>query len=79
VGGNKVNRDGEVAEARGAMLDAALQALAGFSGGPAEAVRGEYGAARAAGAAPIRSATAYDDLRPRTQCISAPACEQKLP
>jgi NhaP-type Na+/H+ or K+/H+ antiporter len=65
--------DAEVAEARGAMLDAALQALAGISGGPAEAVRGEYGAARAAGAAPIRSATAYDDLR-----LQAIAAERRL-
>jgi Na+/H+ antiporter len=63
----------EVAEARSAMLDAALQELAGFSGGPAEAVRGEYGAARAAGAAPIRSATAYDELR-----LLAIAAERRL-
>jgi NhaP-type Na+/H+ or K+/H+ antiporter len=65
--------DAEVAEARSAMLDAALQELAGFSGGPAEAVRGEYGAARAAGTAPIRSATAYDDLR-----LLAIAAERRL-
>jgi CPA1 family monovalent cation:H+ antiporter len=65
--------DKEVAETRGAMLDAALTELSGFSGGPADAVRGEYGAARAAGAAPDRAATAYDELR-----MIAIAAERRL-
>jgi NhaP-type Na+/H+ or K+/H+ antiporter len=55
--------DIEVAEARSAMLDAALAELAGFSGQTADAVRAEYRAARAASADPSRPATAYDSLR----------------
>jgi NhaP-type Na+/H+ or K+/H+ antiporter len=55
--------DIEVAEARRAMLDAALAELAGFSGQTAEAVRAEYRAARVASADPSRPATAYDSLR----------------
>jgi NhaP-type Na+/H+ or K+/H+ antiporter len=53
----------EVVKARTAMLDAALAELARFPGEAADAVRGEYAAARAAGADPSRAATAYDDLR----------------
>jgi len=55
--------DNEVADARGAMLDAALTELQGFSGPAADAVRGEYVAARAASADHSRAATPYDDLR----------------
>jgi Na+/H+ antiporter len=55
--------DDDVAEARRAMLDAALAELAGYSGETADAVRAEYGAARAASADPSRPATAYDSLR----------------
>jgi Na+/H+ antiporter len=55
--------DHEVAEARRAMLDAALAELAGYSGETADAVRAEYGAARAASGDPSRPATAYDSLR----------------
>jgi NhaP-type Na+/H+ or K+/H+ antiporter len=57
--------DSEVAEARSAMLDAALGELAGYSGEIADAVRGEYGAARTASAEPSRAATPYDALRMR--------------
>jgi Na+/H+ antiporter len=55
--------DIEVAEARRAMLEAALAELEGFSGQTADAVRAEYRAARAASADPSRPATAYDSLR----------------
>jgi Na+/H+ antiporter len=56
--------DLEVAEARRAMLDAALAELAGHSGEAADAVRGEYRAARAAGSSdPTRPVTQYDELR----------------
>src|SRR5258708_39316868 len=51
--------DLEVAEARRAMLDAALAELAGYSGEAADAVPGEYGAARAA--------SSRDPTRPFTQ------------
>jgi Na+/H+ antiporter len=64
---------GEVAETRRAMLDAALKELAAFSGEPADAVRGEYRAARAADAAPILAATEYDNLR-----LLAIAAERRL-
>jgi NhaP-type Na+/H+ or K+/H+ antiporter len=57
--------DSEVAKARGAMLDAALGELAGYSGEVADAVRGEYGAARTASTEPSRAATPYDALRMR--------------
>jgi CPA1 family monovalent cation:H+ antiporter len=53
----------EVAEARRAMLDAALSELQGHTGEAADAVRGEYRAARAAGGDPTRTATEYDNLR----------------
>jgi NhaP-type Na+/H+ or K+/H+ antiporter len=64
---------GEVAETRRAMLDAALKELTAFSGEPADAVRGEYRAARAADAAPILAATEYDNLR-----LLAIAAERRL-
>jgi CPA1 family monovalent cation:H+ antiporter len=63
----------EVAEARGAMLDAALGELEGHTGEAADAVRGEYGAARVAGGDPTRSATDYDNLR-----MLAIAAERRL-
>ena len=53
----------EVGKARAAMLDAALAELARYSGETADAVRGEYGAIRAAGTISSRAATEYDDLR----------------
>jgi len=56
---------GEVAETRRTLLDAALRELAAFSGEPADAVRGEYRAARVADVFPIRAETAYDNLRLR--------------
>jgi uncharacterized membrane protein YadS len=46
-----------------AILDAALEELGRFSGATADAVRGEYAAARAAGPDPSRAATQYDNLR----------------
>jgi CPA1 family monovalent cation:H+ antiporter len=52
-----------VCEARTAMLDAALGALAGRPGEAAAALRSEYGAARAANTEVTRPLTAYDDLR----------------
>ena len=63
----------EVAEARRAMIDAALGELEGHTGEAADAVRGEYGAARAAGGDPTRSATDYDNLR-----MLAIAAERRL-
>ena len=63
----------EVAEARRAMLDAALGELKGHTGEAADAVRGEYGAARVAGGDPTRSATDYDNLR-----MLAIAAERRL-
>ncbi len=66
--------DLEVAEARRAMLDAALAELAGYSGEAADAVRGEYGAARAASSSdPTRPVTQYDNLR-----MLAIAAERRL-
>jgi CPA1 family monovalent cation:H+ antiporter len=53
----------EVVKARTAMLDAALEELGRFSGATADAVRGEYAAARAAGPDPSGAATEYDNLR----------------
>jgi CPA1 family monovalent cation:H+ antiporter len=66
--------DLEVAEARRAMLDAALKELAGYSGEAADAVRGEYGAARAASSSdPTRPVTQYDNIR-----MLAIAAERRL-
>jgi Na+/H+ antiporter len=63
----------DVAEARRAMLDAALSELKGHTGEAADAVRREYAAARTAGGDPTRSATEYDDLR-----MLAIAAERRL-
>jgi CPA1 family monovalent cation:H+ antiporter len=52
-----------VCEARNAMLDAALDALAGRAGEAAAALRNEYGAAREANTEVARPLTDYDDLR----------------
>jgi len=66
--------DLEVAEARRAMLDAALKELAGYSGEAADAVRGEYREARAASSSdPTRPVTQYDELR-----VLAIAAERRL-
>jgi len=66
--------DLEVAEARRAMLDAALAELAGYSGEAADAVRGEYREARAASSSdPTRPVTQYDELR-----VLAIAAERRL-
>jgi CPA1 family monovalent cation:H+ antiporter len=53
----------EVSKARTAMLDAAMQELARFSGETADAVRAEYAAARATGPDSSGAATQYDQLR----------------
>ena len=52
-----------VCEARSAMLEAALGALAGRAGEAAAALRSEYGAARQANTEVARPLTEYDDLR----------------
>ena len=67
--------DLEVTEARRAMLDAALTELAGHSGTAADAVRGEYIAARAASSSgdPNRPVTRYDNVR-----VLAIAAERRL-
>jgi NhaP-type Na+/H+ or K+/H+ antiporter len=66
--------DLEVAEARRAMLDAALAELAGYSGEAADAARGEYREARAASSSdPTRPVTQYDTLR-----MLAIAAERRL-
>ena len=61
--------DEEVAETRNAMLDAALAELAKIASPAAEAVRGEYGAARAGSVDRSRPNTAYDGVR--MQAIAA--------
>jgi CPA1 family monovalent cation:H+ antiporter len=53
----------DVAEARRAMLDAALAELAQRTGQPADSVRAEYAAARAASVGADRPQTEYDGLR----------------
>jgi CPA1 family monovalent cation:H+ antiporter len=63
----------DVAEARKAMLGAALNELAGHSGAAADAVRAEYGAARAASTGSCRPLTDYDELR-----LLAIAAERQL-
>jgi CPA1 family monovalent cation:H+ antiporter len=66
--------DLEVAEARRAMLDAALKELASHSGEAADAMRGEYGAARVASSSDLtRPVTQYDELR-----MLAIAAERRL-
>jgi Na+/H+ antiporter len=57
--------DAEMARTRNAMLDAALGALAGVSGPDAEAVRAEFGEARAGSVDRTAPTTAYDTLRLR--------------
>jgi Na+/H+ antiporter len=65
--------DEEVAWARNAMLDAALAELANVAGQGAEAVRGEYGAARAGSVDRSRPNTPYDGVR-----MQAIAAERRL-
>jgi len=65
--------DTEVAEARRAMLDAALAELEGQSGEAADAIRGEYRTARAVNVDSSRAATEYDSLR-----LLAIAAERRL-
>ena len=65
--------DEEVAETRNAMLDAALAELAKIAGQAAEAVRGEYGAARAGSIDRSRPNTSYDGVR-----MQAIAAERRL-
>ncbi|HZE42802.1 MAG TPA: cation:proton antiporter [Steroidobacteraceae bacterium] len=61
--------DEDVSRARQAMMDAALEALAGVPGERAAAIRAEYGAARIASVDRSRPTTPYDELR--TQAIAA--------
>jgi Na+/H+ antiporter len=61
--------DEDVSRARQAMMDAALEALAGVPGEGAAAIRAEYGAARIASVDRSRPTTTYDELR--TQAIAA--------
>jgi Na+/H+ antiporter len=65
--------DEEVAQTRNAMLDAALAELAQVAGPAAEAVRGEYGAARAGSTDRSRPNTSYDGMR-----MQAIAAERRL-
>jgi CPA1 family monovalent cation:H+ antiporter len=65
--------DRDLAEARRAMLDAALAELAPVSGETARAVRIEYAAARDASVDSSRPATQYDELR-----LRAIAAERRL-
>jgi CPA1 family monovalent cation:H+ antiporter len=55
--------DEDVAQARIAMLEAALEELAGVAGDGAAALRAEYGAARAGSVDRSRPNTAYDQMR----------------
>ena len=63
----------DVAEARRAMIDAALRELAPHSGETADAVRAEYSAARAASTDASRPVTRYDELH-----LLALAAERRL-
>jgi Na+/H+ antiporter len=65
--------DVDAAEARAAMLDAALAELKGHTGETADAVRTEYIAARAASIESSRPASQYDELR-----LRAIAAERRL-
>jgi NhaP-type Na+/H+ or K+/H+ antiporter len=65
--------DRDVAEARRAMLDAAVAELRGRSGASADAVRNEYAAVRAANVGSAKPPTEYDDLR-----LLALAAERKV-
>jgi CPA1 family monovalent cation:H+ antiporter len=55
--------DEDVAQARIAMLEAALEELAGIAGDGAAALRAEYGAARAGSVDRSRPNTEYDQIR----------------
>jgi CPA1 family monovalent cation:H+ antiporter len=57
--------DEEVSQTRGAMLDAALQALAEIPGEGAAALRAEYGLARASNVGRAQPDTEYDEMRRR--------------
>jgi CPA1 family monovalent cation:H+ antiporter len=61
--------DEDISRARQAMVDAALEVLAGVPGEGAAAIRAEYGATRDASVDRSRPTTAYDELR--TQAITA--------
>jgi NhaP-type Na+/H+ or K+/H+ antiporter len=61
--------DEDVSRARHAMMDAAIEALAGTPGEGAAAIRSEYEATRNASVDRSRPTTAYDELR--TQAIAA--------
>jgi len=61
--------DEDVSRARQAMMDAAIEALAGVPGERAAAIRAEYGAARIASVDRSRPTTPYDELR--IQAIAA--------
>jgi CPA1 family monovalent cation:H+ antiporter len=63
----------DVAEARRAMLDAAVGELSGRSGASADAVRNEYAAVRAANVGSAKPPTEYDHLR-----LLALAAERKV-
>jgi len=65
--------DEDVSRARNAMLDAALEALAGVHGEGAAAVRAEYGATRVASVDRSRPTTVYHHLR-----LQAIAAERSL-
>jgi CPA1 family monovalent cation:H+ antiporter len=65
--------DRDVAEARRAMLDAAMAELARHSGASADAVRAEYAAARTATVGAARPETEFDELR-----LQGLAVERKL-
>jgi len=67
--GPDASLDEDVSRARQAMLDAALEVLAGIPGEGAAAVRAEYWATRSASVDRSRPSTAYDELR--TQAITA--------
>jgi NhaP-type Na+/H+ or K+/H+ antiporter len=57
--------DADVATARNAMLDAALEALQGQDGAAAAAVRGQYGAVRAVNVGRMRPVTEYEQAQRR--------------
>jgi NhaP-type Na+/H+ or K+/H+ antiporter len=65
--------DKDAAEARAAMLDAAVAELSGQTGETADAVRAEYSAVRAASVDSSRPAAHYDELR-----LLAIAAERRL-
>jgi NhaP-type Na+/H+ or K+/H+ antiporter len=65
--------DKDLAEARSAMLDAAVAELSGRSGETAQALRAEYTAARAASIESPQGASPYDELR-----LLAIAAERRL-